>query len=374
MIVYSNTKGGFVDDVRNGIIAKKIIEEFNKHNVKHHNDAEYRAWSNSLVHMRNALDDIEISDECSVAIKYQIPLTAKRVDFLIGGIDENNNNNIVVIELKQWENSSITSRPDIVTAFTGGANRAVCHPSYQAYSYAKIIENFNEDIYINNISLIPCAFLHNYKEENRSNIDNDFYAEAISYTPIFLAEDVSKLRNFIKKYIKKKDGSIIIINIDELNLLKEYGIILSKLLNYKWAQLLEKFNFCPKIANKVNGISEAKLSRNSLSKYKEELLKEFKNGKIIDFYSGEELEPDNISIDYVIPWSFMYSDYIWNLVVTSKSNNSSKSNSIPSIEVINKLKIRNEKLLSILDGKYKDDLKLSIDNDYLEKFYYECRL
>ena len=63
MIVYSNTKGGFVDDVRNGIIVKKIIEEFNKHNVKHHNDAEYRAWSNSLVHMRNALDDIEISDE-----------------------------------------------------------------------------------------------------------------------------------------------------------------------------------------------------------------------------------------------------------------------------------------------------------------------
>ena len=214
MIVYSNTKGGFVDDVRNGIIAKKITEEFSKHNIKHNNDAEYRAWANSLVHMRNALDDIEISDECSVAIEYQIPLTAKRVDFLIGGIDENNNNNIVVIELKQWENSNITSRPDIVTAFTGGANRAVCHPSYQAYSYAKIIENFNEDIYTNNISLIPCAFLHNYKEENRTNIDNDFYAEAISYAPIFLAEDVSKLRNFIKKYIKKKDGIDILMKIE----------------------------------------------------------------------------------------------------------------------------------------------------------------
>ena len=43
--------------------------------------------------------------------------------------------------------------------------------------------------------------------------------------------------------------------VNELELLKEYSIILSKLLNYKWAQLLEKFNFCPKIANKVNGIS-----------------------------------------------------------------------------------------------------------------------
>ena len=214
MIVYSNTKGGFVEDVRNGIIAKKIEAEFYKHNINHHNEGEYRAWANSLVHMRNALDDIEISDECSVAIEYQIPLTAKRVDFLIGGVDEFDNNNIVVIELKQWENSSITSRPDIVTAFTGGANRAVCHPSYQAYSYAKIIENFNEDIYTNSISLIHCAFLHNYKEENRSNIDNDFYAEVISYAPIFLAEDVSKLRNFIKKYIKKKDGIDLLMKIE----------------------------------------------------------------------------------------------------------------------------------------------------------------
>lgn len=70
----------------------------------------------------------------------------------------------------------------------------------------------------------------------------------------------------------------------------------------------------------------------------------------------------------------MYSDDIWNLVVTSKSNNSSKSNTIPSEEIINRLKERNEKLLNILEGKYKDDLKLSIENNYLEKFFYECRL
>ena len=70
----------------------------------------------------------------------------------------------------------------------------------------------------------------------------------------------------------------------------------------------------------------------------------------------------------------MYSDDIWNLVVTSKSYNSSKSNSIPSKEVISKLKQRNEKLVNLLNGKYKDDLLLSIENNYLEKFYYECRL
>ena len=104
------------------------------------------------------------------------------------------------------------------------------------------------------------------------------------------------------------------------------------------------------------------------------LAKEFTSGKVIDFYSGKELDPNDISIDHVIPWSFMYSDDIWNLVITSKSNNSSKSNTIPSEEVIKRLKERNEKLLNILEGKYKDDLKMSIENNYLEKFFYECRL
>ena len=70
----------------------------------------------------------------------------------------------------------------------------------------------------------------------------------------------------------------------------------------------------------------------------------------------------------------MYSDDIWNLVVTSKSNNSKKSNSIPSEEMINKLKERNLKLLTIVEGKFKEDLELSIEGNYIEKFYRDCRL
>ena len=83
---------------------------------------------------------------------------------------------------------------------------------------------------------------------------------------------------------------------------------------------------------------------------------------------------DNISIDHVIPWSFMYSDDIWNLVVTSKSYNSSKSNSIPSEDVINKLKERNERLLEIVDNKFKEEIKISLEANYLDKFYRDCRL
>jgi len=214
MIIYSNNKSGFIEDVRNNLIADKIEEAFKMRNINHNNKSEFRSWFNSLQFVRNAIDDEAISDDCRLAIEYQIPLTSKRVDFLISGVDENDNNNVVVIELKQWENSEATNNNDVVVAFTGGGLRAVTHPSYQAYSYAKIIENFNEDVLKYNINLIPCAFLHNYKEENRSHIDNEFYSEAISLAPIFLSHDIVKLRNFIKQYIRKKDNIDILLKIE----------------------------------------------------------------------------------------------------------------------------------------------------------------
>lgn len=54
MIVYRNTKAGFVDDVRSNNIASIIENEFWKHHISHNNDAEYRSWANSKIMM---LDD-----------------------------------------------------------------------------------------------------------------------------------------------------------------------------------------------------------------------------------------------------------------------------------------------------------------------------
>ncbi|HPD12454.1 MAG TPA: hypothetical protein PLP15_03720 [Bacilli bacterium] len=51
--------------------------------------------------MRNVLDGDAFSDDTLIAIEYQIPRTSKRVDFIICGSNENNQDNIVVIELKQ---------------------------------------------------------------------------------------------------------------------------------------------------------------------------------------------------------------------------------------------------------------------------------
>ena len=156
--------------------------------------------------------------------------------------------------------------------------------------------------------------------------------------------------------------------------LKEYSFVLSQLINFKWAQLLEKFNHSPRIASKVKDISDNTIKRSSLTKYKNILLKS-NNYQAIDFYTGKVLQENDISVDHVIPWPFMYSDDIWNLVLTSKSNNSSKSNIIPSQDVIESLKERNARLVKLInDSKYKDELLLAIENDYVDKFYLAMKI
>lgn len=216
------------------------------------------------------------------------------------------------------------------------------------------------------------------KAEEELTKEQDFYKSVLKKCARKLKDDVSwRFMNVNKEtknlYVLNKEYLYISINKEQVLLLKEYGFVLSQLLNYKWAQLLEKFNNAPRITSKVKGISDNQIRRNNLTKYKNILLENM--NKPIDFYTGKELQPDDISVDHVIPWSFMYSDDIWNLVLTSKSHNSSKSNHIPSKEVIEQLNQRNKELVeTINNSKYKEELNIAIAHSYVDQFYLSMKL
>ena len=180
----------------------------------------------------------------------------------------------------------------------------------------------------------------------------------------------------IDLYTLNKKDKTISFEKSNFTLLQEYEQILKLILNYKWAQLLEMYNRTPKIASKVENSSNAKIKRSNLIKFKKLLLKSMEDGKIIDFYTGELLEENNISIDHVIPWSFMYSDDLWNLVITSKSHNSSKSNKVVDEEFIDKLRNRNKNIVSIIekiDSNESEKLKESLRNDYVGRYYNDLK-
>lgn len=105
------------------------------------------------------------------------------------------------------------------------------------------------------------------------------------------------------------------------------------------------------------------------------LLKLYERKPIRDFYTDEVLELGDVSVDHFIPWSFMYSDDLWNLVITSKSNNSKKSNKRVEKEYLDKLKQQNEQLIHLLqDPSLKSVLIDALEHHYLEKFYADFTL
>jgi hypothetical protein len=63
-------------------------------------------------------------------------------------------------------------------------------------------------------------------------------------------------------------------------------------------------------------------------------------------YSGSKLKADNFSLDHFLPWSFVAHDQLWNLIPTTHSVNSSKSNNIPDNRYFDRfIKIQYEGLL-----------------------------
>ncbi|MBR6961071.1 MAG: DUF2075 domain-containing protein, partial [Clostridiales bacterium] len=178
--------------------------------------SEFRSWVNSLKNMYIIMNDPEIPADAGVAIEYNIPQTSKRVDFLISGYDRNDKPGVVVIELKQWEKiTKIDSVDALVETYTGGANRRVVHPSYQAWSYAQLIKDYNVEVQEKQIALKACAYLHNYKRASHYDpIDDPIYSEYISEAPAFAVGDNLKLREFIKKLILKGDNKEILYLID----------------------------------------------------------------------------------------------------------------------------------------------------------------
>ena len=169
---------------------------------------------NSLVKMHEVLNGGSFQDDVQVAVEYEIPQTSKRVDFLIAGEDDSDRKNVVVVELKQWEEAHHTECNGIISAFTGNMLRSVAHPSYQAYSYAKTIENFCSTVQDEHIRMVPCAYLHNYRKSKLGELTYPVYAEILEDSPVFIKNEEEKLRKFIAKYVRKGTKENLLVSID----------------------------------------------------------------------------------------------------------------------------------------------------------------
>lgn len=120
MIVYSSTKEGFQEDVLSGNIDGIIHEQVRK--KLHHSVAknEVNSWRSSLMYMDKVMSDREIPEDSGISIEMRIPQTNKRIDFIVSGKGEAERKNVIIIELKGWEEAEPTKTPGILRTRIGG--------------------------------------------------------------------------------------------------------------------------------------------------------------------------------------------------------------------------------------------------------------
>ena len=173
--------------------------------------------------------------------------------------------------------------------------------------------------------------------------------------------------------------------------------LLLELISYRWTQILETCNSSPKIANKVKGTAREKLKRSATKKFRKYL--DLENPEKICFLTDTIIEEGESDVHHVIPWSYLYSDDLWNLVYTKKSANLQQSNKLPTKKMIKKLEKRNLELLNCMktnltrhkktaeldkpETELKNhlaelenqtaELEIAIESKYVEQFWLGCK-
>ncbi|ERG99025.1 MAG: hypothetical protein J07HQX50_00167 [Haloquadratum sp. J07HQX50] len=208
MLVYESTKSGFLDDVVKGQLVPEIRRGYESQGIAMGGPGEVQAWKNSLQYMHTVLNGSSIPDSAGVAIEFKIPLTSRRIDFLISGYNTAAKANIAVVELKQWDGAStevVENKDGIVKTALGGGIRETTHPSYQAVSYTQLLRDFNASIREEPIDLHPLAYLHNFESRYREIIENDIYQPYIDAAPVYIRGDTRELRSYLESRIEVGD-------------------------------------------------------------------------------------------------------------------------------------------------------------------------
>ena len=126
---------------------------------------------------------------------------------------------------------------------------------------------------------------------------------------------------------KQKNCTAIIFHSHWIKYLEKNYTIVRGWASWEWLKYMQQRN--PNIPNVVNKLFMPQ-QRDSLSKQTKYWKTVLTYQEIKCIYSEVQLNQEQISLDHYLPWSFVAHDQLWNLIPTTPSVNSSKSNNLPS--------------------------------------------
>lgn len=220
MRLYAGSSTNFITLNFNNQLADLLKTEFRIQFGYNPSMNEVMSWQNSLYRVANMIDRAGLHDN-GVFVEYQLPLSSKRIDIIITGTDSEKAKNAVIIELKQWNQCTLTEfDSDKVVTWVGGGNKNILHPSIQVGNYKYYLQDNNSAFYEEKdlIHLYACSYLHNYNPLDEDPIFDKRFEHALTRFPIYTAEDTDKLSSFLYDRLSQGEGMEILHKIENSKL------------------------------------------------------------------------------------------------------------------------------------------------------------
>jgi DUF2075 family protein/predicted ATPase len=212
MIIYQNTKAGFIEDVDNNVLQPSLENAFKAKTGSI--PADRSVWASEYAQFSGVLRKAEVADDIQVAIEYHVSSIGRnRIDVLLAGNDGKNDNGLI-IELKAWDKADSTEIENMVFAPVGGG-KIKQHPSLQARQYKGMIMRFNQDILEKGVQMHPSAYLFNLRRRTPEPLEDKRYENLLAESRLFLADDVSMLRHYFEELIPKKATNDVLFLLDQ---------------------------------------------------------------------------------------------------------------------------------------------------------------
>lgn len=205
MQLYSGNSQHFIEQTTRNAIAGTLQAKFFEAYRYQPSKQEVMSWQNSLFQMAVALQGAGLIDH-GVTLEYQLPLSAKRLDFMITGHDGAGNPHAVVVELKQWGDVGPSDTDDCVSTWLAGMERDVLHPSCQVGQYEQYLRDVHSAFSSGGVGLSSCVFLHNLQHDSANEIFQDRHAALLKAYPAFAGHQVGEFKEYLQTRLVGANG------------------------------------------------------------------------------------------------------------------------------------------------------------------------
>ena len=226
-IIYAEKLSTFNNHIDQGVLNSLLVKKLQEKGIGV-NSSQDLAFTNSLAQLSIIFGSDKIDQNYYCAIEYVIFSShKKRIDFMLSGYDKNNKENVIILELKQWSNDSVSLLPysdNLEALVTKNKYEEVNHPSAQALTYRNLFNNYYAVVEEDPIIIHCASFLHNYIDKPNCAIKDARFNSLLQISPSFLKTDNQKLRDYISLFLDKPDDGKIFKRLDGSDLKPTYQL------------------------------------------------------------------------------------------------------------------------------------------------------